>query len=129
MADKHSGSVFKRIVLEVSLGTLAALPIGMFLYFFLVVFWASAVSILALLLPLIPYIGIPIVTWMNFTKGMILLLAVSAIVLEVWACRILVRRHHTVFAYTQAVLGLAVSSPFFYWSIVHRKPMLPFWGQ
>lgn len=129
MADKYSGSVFKRIVLEAFSGIIAAFPVGVFLYFFLIVFWASAVSVLALLLPLIPYIGIPVITWMNFTAGMILLLAVSAIVLEVWACRILVRRHYTVFAYTQAVLGLAVSSPFFYWSIVHQKPMLPFWGQ
>jgi len=41
----------------------------------------------------------------------------------------LIRRHYAVFAYTQAILGLAVSSPFFYWTAVHQKPLLPFWGQ
>ncbi len=129
MADKHSGAAFKRIILEAFSGVFAAVPVGVFLYFFPVVFWASAINVLALLVPLIPYIGIPIVTWMNFTAGMVLLLAISAIVMEVWICRMLIRRHHTVFAYTQAVLGMAVSSPIFYWSIVHQKPMLPFYGQ
>ena len=129
MADKHSGSAFKRIILETFSGVFAAVPVGVFLYFLPVVFWASAMNVLALLVPLIPYVGIPIITWMNFTAGMIMLLATSAIIMEVWACRMLIRRHHSVFAYTQAVLGLAVSSPIFYWSIVHQKPMLPFYGQ
>ena len=86
-------------------------------------------NVLALLVPFIPYIGIPIITWMNFTAGVVSLLAISAIVMEVWTCRMLIRRHHTVFAYTKAILSLAVSSPIFYWSIVHQKPMLPFYGQ
>ena len=130
MDDGHSNFGFKRSSLEVIAAMLAAAPIGIFLYYGPILVWATLFgSLLAFLALLIPTIGSSIAAWMNFSPGMMLLLAAVAIAMETWACQMLVRRHHSVFAYTQAILALAVSSPFFYWSIVHGKPMLPFWGQ
>ena len=130
MNDEHSNSGFKRSFLEVITAVLVAAPVGIFLYFGPILVWAMLCSnLLVFLALLIPAIGSSIATWMDFSPGMLLLLAAVAIAIEVWACRMLVSRRHSVFAYTQAMLALAVSSPFFYWSIVHQRPMLPFWDQ
>lgn len=130
MEDEHFNFGFKRSFLEVIAAVLAAAPVGMFLYFGPVLVWAILFhNLLVFLALLVPTIGSSIATWMNFSPGMLLLLAAVAVAMEAWSCRMLVGRHHSVFAYTQAMLALAVSSPFFYWSIVHQKPMLPFWGQ
>lgn len=129
MARNGSGSRPWRAVLEVASGIAAAVPVGIWLYFMSVIVWAGVVNVLALSFALIPHIGPPIVGWMNFSRGAIPLLMAGAVATEVWFCRMLIRRHYSVFAYTQAILGLAVSSPFFYWTAVHQKPLLPFWGQ
>ncbi len=86
-------------------------------------------NLLVFLALLIPTVGPSVAAWMNFSPGMLLLLAAAAVAMEVFACRLLVRRSLTVFAYTQGALSLAFSVPFFVWSIIHQKPMLPFWGQ
>ena len=129
MANNTLCSKSVRIGLEVLSGIFAAMPLGLFLYFVPIIFWASAIGIVAILIALIPYAGIPIVAWMDFTPGMVLVLLSGVIAIEIWACKFLIKRHYQIFAYTQAVLGLAISSPFFYWTIIHHRPMLPFYGQ
>lgn len=129
MANNTLGSKLVRTGLEALSGVFAAVPLGLFLYFMPVVFWASVIGFVAIPIMFIPYAGVPIVAWMNFTPGMVLVLLSGAIAIEIWTCKFLIKRHYQIFAYTQAVLGLAVSSPFFYWSIVHQRPMLPFYGQ
>jgi len=129
LASNDNGSGRWRSLLEVVLGVAAAGPIGVFLYFASILVWAEVVTILAIPIALVPYVGLRILDWMNFSHGVILLIVAMAVGTEIWVCRLLIRRHHPVFAYTQAFLGLAVSLLFFYWSMVHQRPMLPFWGQ
>jgi len=129
MAKNDKGSDFWRTVLEVVSGMFAAVPMGVFLYFVIIVLWVWAIELLAFPVLLIPHVGSRIMGWLAFSHGVIPLIAAMAVTMELWFCRILIRRHHRVFAYTQALLGLAVASPFFYWTFVHQKPLLPFWGQ
>lgn len=107
----------------------AAAPVGIWLYFMSILIWAEVVTILAIPAALVPHVGSRIIGWMNFSPGAIPLLVAGTVATEVWFCRMLIRRRYAVFAYTQAILGLAVSSPFFYWTAVHQKPLLPFWRQ
>ncbi len=123
------GSVWKRTLWEAILGILAALPMGVWLYFFVILVWAEVITALAIPVGLIPYLGPPIIEWANFSTGVVPVLFGGAALIEVFACRALLRRRCHVLAYTQAILGLAASLPFFYWTAVHQKPMLPFWGQ
>ena len=125
--DLDSG--WKRTVGEATLGVLAALPVGLCLYFVIILVWAEVITALAIPILLIPRAGSTIVMWMNFNRSIVPVLFLGALLLEVWVCRTLIRRRYPVLAYTQAVLGLAVSLPFFYWTAVHQKSMLPFWGQ
>jgi len=120
---------FMRTVLQALFGVVAAIPIGIWLYFVAVIVWVEVITVLAIPVALLPYVGSSIMEWMNFTPGVVVLLIGAAVALEVWLCRMLIRRHYSVFAYTQAVLGLFVSLRFFYLTAVHQKPMLPFWGQ
>ena len=129
MAKNGDDSRPWRTVLEIVSGIFAAVPIGIWLYFMSVIIWAEVVTLLAFSVALVPRIGPQFVGWMNFSRGSVLLLMGGTVAVEVWFCRMLIRRHYVVFAYTQAILGLAVSSPFFYWTAVHQKPLLPFWGQ
>lgn len=130
MADEHSNFNFKQTFLQVVVAVVAATPIGLFLYFGPILVWAMVFgNLLVFLALLIPAVGPSVAAWMNFSPGMLLLLAAVAVAMEFLACRLLVRRSLTVLAYTQGVLSLAVSAPFFVWSIAHQKPMLPFWGQ
>lgn len=129
MAKGGNGSGPWRTVFEVVSGVLVAVPIGVWLYFMSIFIWAEVISLLAIPVTLVPHVGSRIIIWLNFSAGVMPLLVVGAVALEVWFCRMLIRRHHSVFAYTQAILSLAVSSPFFFWTAVHQKPLLPFWGQ
>ncbi len=123
------GSGWKRTAWEAVLGVLAALPVGVGLYFMTILVWAMVFTILAVPILLIPYVGSVVMTWANFSTSVVPVLFGGAVVIEVFACRALIRRRYSVLAYAQAVLGLAVSMPFYYWTAVHQKPMLPFWGQ
>ena len=123
------GSGWKRTVWEAALGILAALPVGGCLYFGAILVWAEVITVLAIPVGIIPRLGPPVIEWANFSTSVIPILFGGAVMIEVFACRALIRRRYRVLAYTQAVLGLAVSLPFFYWTAVHQKPMLPFWGQ
>lgn len=129
MAISENGSGRWRSVMEVVLGVIAAGPIGIFLYFMSILVWAEGIVLLAIPLALIPYVGPRIMDWLNFSRSVVPLIVAMAVCAEIWVCRVLIRRHHQVFAYVQAFLGLAVSLPFYYWTAVHQKPMLPFWGQ
>ena len=129
MAKNGDGSRPWRTVLEIVSGIFAAVPVGIWLYFMSVTIWAEVGTLLAFSVALVPHIGPQFVGWMNFSRGSVLLLMGGTVAVEVWFCRMLIRRHYAVFAYTQAILGLAISSPFFYWTAVHQKPLLPFWGQ
>ena len=129
MTKNGDGSRPWRTVFEIVSGVFAAVPIGIWLYFMSIFIWAEVVTILAIPMAFVPHLSSQIMGWMNFSHGSVLLLVAGAVATEVWFCRTLTRRHHPVFAYTQAVLGLAVSSPFFFWTAVHQKPLLPFWGQ
>ena len=129
MAKNGNGSRPWRAVLEAVFGVLAAVPVGIWLYFMSIFLWAEVVTVLTIPVALIPQVGSRILVWLNFSSSVIPLLVAGAVVAEVWFCRMLIRRHHSVFAYTQAILGLVVSSPFFYWTAVHQKPLLPFAGQ
>lgn len=126
--DGHRSRLWQ-IVLELISGALAALPIGVGLYFVSILIWAWMIEFLAIPVLLIPRFGSHIMGWMDFSRGATVLIVASVVIIEAWFCRRLSLRHYRVFAYTQALLGLAVSSPFFYWTSVHQKPMLPFWGQ
>lgn len=123
------GSGWKRTVWEAALGVLAALPVGVGLYFVTILVWAMVFTVLAIPILLIPYAGSVIMTWANFSTSLVSVLFGGAVLIEVFACRALIRCRYPVLAYTQGVLGLAVSLPFYYWTAVHQKPMLPFWGQ
>jgi len=129
MAKNGNGSRLWQTVLEAVSGVLAAVPVGIWLYFMSILIWAEVVTILAIPVALIPHVGSRILVWLNFSSSVIPFLVAGAVAAEVWFCRMLIRRHYVVFAYTQAILGLAVSSPLFYWTAVHQKPLLPFWGQ
>ena len=129
MTQSEPKLTFLRIVLQAVLGVAVAVPVGIWLYFADVIVWAEVITVLALPLALLPYVGTRLLEWMNFSPGMVVLLIAGAVALEVWLCRMLIRRHYSVFAYTQAILGLFVSLRFFYWTAIHQKPMLPFWGQ
>ena len=129
MARNGSGSRPWRAVLEVVSGIVAAVPVGIWLYFMSVIIWAEVVTILAIPVALVPHVGSRILIWLNFSSSVIPFLVAVTVAVEVWFCRVLIRRHYSVFAYTQAILSLAVSSPFFFWTAVHQKPLLPFWGQ
>ena len=129
MARNGNGSRLWRTVLEAVSGVFAAVPVGIWLYFMSILIWAEVVTILAIPVALIPHVGSRILIWLNFSSSVIPFLVAGAVATEVWFCRMLIRRHHSVFAYTQAILGLAISSPFFYWTAIHQKPLLPFWGQ
>lgn len=129
---RHSfvpSSGWKRPIWEAALGVLAALPVGMWLYFFVILVWAEVITALAIPILLIPYAGSVIMTWANFSTSLVSVLFGGAVLIEVFACRALIRCRYPVLAYTQGVLGLAVSLPFYYWTAVYQKPMLPFWGQ
>jgi hypothetical protein len=125
--DLHSG--FGSTILQAVIGGAAALPVGICLYFVTILIWAEAITILAIPIALVPKFGSSIMDWADFSQGVVPVLVIGAMAMEVWVCRLLIRRRYSVFAYTQAVLGLAVSSPFFYWTALHQKPLLPFWGQ
>ena len=129
MAKPFTGSGRWRTALEVGSALVAAIPIGIFLYFMSVLVWAEVVTILAIPISLIPSVSAPIMGWLNFSQGAVPFIIGMAVAMELGACRILIRYHYQAFAYTQALLGLAVSSPFFYWTVVHQKPMIPFWGR
>ncbi len=129
MTQSEPKAGFMRTVLQVLMGVAAAVPVGIWLYFVVVIAWVEVITVLALPLALLPYVGTRLLEWMNFSPGMVVLLIAGAVALEVWLCRMLIRRHYSVFAYTQAILGLFVSLRFFYWTAIHQKPMLPFWGQ
>lgn len=129
MAKNGNGSHLWQTVLEAVSGVLAAVPVGIWLYFMSILIWAEVVTILAIPVALIPHVGSRILVWLNFSSSVIPFLVAGAVAAEVWFCRMLIRRRHSVFAYTQAILGLAISSPFFYWTAVHQKPLLPFVGQ
>jgi len=129
MAKNGNGSRLWQTVLEAVSGVLAAVPVGIWLYFMSILIWAEVVTILAIPVALIPHVGSRILVWLNFSSSVIPFLVSGAVAAEVWFCRMLIRRRHSVFAYTQAILGLAISSPFFYWTAVHQKPLLPFVGQ
>ncbi len=126
------GSGWKRTAWEAALGILAALPVGAWLYYFVIFVWTEVIGILAMLavsaIPggLIPAFGPSSISRANDSIGIVLILFASAALIEVFACRALIRRHYPVLAYTQAILGLAASLPFFYWTAVHQKPLLPF---
>ena len=85
----------------------AAVPMGVFLYFVIIVLWVWAIELLAFPVLLIPHVGSRIMGWLAFSHGVIPLIAAMAVTMELWFCRILIRRHHRVFAYTQALLGLS----------------------
>jgi hypothetical protein len=129
MASGDSNSGFRQIILQAVVGVAASLPVGIWLYFAIILLWAMAINVFAIPMLLVPKVGSAIMTWANFSRGMVPILVIGAGAMEVWACRVLIRRHFPVFAYTQAILGLGISLPFFYWSFVHQKPLLPFWGQ
>ena len=129
MAGGDSNFGFRQTILQAIVGIAASLPVGIWLYFAIVLIWAEALTIFAIPIGLIPKVGLVIITWANFSRGVVPVLVIGAGAMEIWACRILIRRHYSVFAYTQAALGLVISLPFFYWTFVHQKPILPFWGQ
>ena len=118
-----------RTILQIVSGVTVALPIGICLYFMPIMLWAMLLNALAIPIALIPYASSQILSWMDFSDGVVMLLIVGAVIIQIVTCRILIRRHWVVFAYTQGVLGLAVSAPLYYWTIVHQRPLLPFWGQ
>ncbi len=129
MTQSEPKLTFLRIVLQAVLGVAVAVPVGIWLYFAAVIAWVEVITVLAIPVLLLPYVGTRLLEWMNFSPGMVVLLIAGAVALEVWLCRMLIRRHYSVFAYTQAILGLFVSLRFFYLTAIHQKPMLPFWGQ
>jgi len=129
MVKNGGGSRPWRTVLEIVSGVFAAVPVGIWLYSMSIIIWAEVVTLLAFSVALVPHIGPQFVGWLNFSSSVIPFLVAGAVAMEVWFCRMLIRRRHSVFAYTQAILGLAISLPFFYWTAVHQKPLLPFWGQ
>lgn len=129
MAVNGSGPRPWRTALEVLSGVLAAVPVGIWLYFMSILIWAEVITLLAIPAALVPHVGPQIIRWLSFSVSVTPILVAGAAAAEVWFCRVLIRWHHPVFAYTQAALGLAVSLPFFYWTAVHHKPLLPFWRQ